>query len=208
MSPGSRVYIVDDQEAVRDSLQLLLASLGYAVRSFASARAFLRAAPSLAPGCLISDVRMPGMDGIELQNHVAKSRLAFTVILMTGHGDIPMAVRAMRSGAVDFIEKPFSEQAIIESVGHALSRLRAHGSDARDVGPEILRRFALLSPREREVLEGLVEGLPNKTIAYDLNISPRTVEIHRARVMGKMKARSISELVRLVLAAEIERKGG
>jgi two-component system response regulator FixJ len=208
MSLEPRVYIVDDQEAVRDSLQLLLASLGYAVRSFASARAFLRAAPSLAPGCLISDVRMPGMDGIELQDHVVTSRLGFPVILMTGHGDIPMAVRAMRCGAVDFIEKPFSEKAIVESIGDALSRLRTPGNAAPDIGPAILRRLALLSPREREVLERLVEGLPNKTVAYDLNISPRTVEIHRARVMDKMQARSLSQLIRFALAAGIEPKDG
>jgi two-component system response regulator FixJ len=208
MSPSTRVYIVDDHKAVRDSLQLLLASHGFTVRSFASGRAFLRAASSLAPGCLVVDVRMPEMDGFELQRQLGERQLSIPVIVITGHGDVPMAVRAMRGGAVDFVEKPFSEQAIVESVRIALSHLGTHGKGPPTLDPAILRRLALLSPREREVLEGLVEGLPNKTIAYDLNISARTIEIHRARVMHKMQARSLSELVRLAMAAGIDPKGG
>jgi two-component system response regulator FixJ len=202
------VFIVDDDAAVRDSLELLLQSSGHAVRSFASGQEFLDRVASLGPGCVIVDVRMPEMDGFELQRRLGERRLSFPVVVITGHGDVPMAVRAMRGGAVDFIEKPFSEEAIVESVRLALSRLSAPGNKTPAVDPAILRRLELLSPREREVLEGLVEGLPNKTIAYDLNISPRTVEIHRARVMDKMQARSLSELVRLALAAGIEPKGG
>jgi two-component system response regulator FixJ len=208
VSTKSRVYIVDDQKAVRDSLQLLLESHGYAVRCFASGRAFLRAAPSLGPGCLIVDVRMPKMDGLELQRRLGERQWSTPVIVMTGHGDVPMAVRAMRDGAVDFIEKPFDEQTITESVRLASSRLRTHGNEALTVDPATLGRLALLSPRELDVLKRLVDGLPNKTVAYDLDISPRTVEIHRSRVMHKMQARSLSELVRLALAAGIGPKGG
>jgi two-component system response regulator FixJ len=179
------------------------------VRSFASGQEFLDVVSSLGPGCLIVDVRMPGMDGFELQRRLGERQLSIPVIVITGHGDVPMAVRAIRGGAVDFIEKPFSERAIFDSIRLALSRLAAHEADSRTTAdPAILRRLALLSPREREVLDGLVEGLPNKTIAYDLKISPRTVEIHRARVMDKMQARSLSELVRLALAAGIEPRQG
>jgi two-component system response regulator FixJ len=206
---GPVIFIVDDDVAVRDSLEILLQSAGHAVRSFASGQEFLDVVSSLGPGCLIVDVRMPGMDGFELQRRLGERQLSIPVIVITGHGDVPMAVRAIRGGAVDFIEKPFSERAIFDSIRLALSRLAAHEADSRAAAdPAILRRLALLSPREREVLDGLVEGLPNKTIAYDLKISPRTVEIHRARVMDKMQARSLSELVRLALAAGIEPRQG
>jgi two-component system, LuxR family, response regulator FixJ len=206
---GPVIFVVDDDVAVRDSLEILLQSAGHAVRSFASGQEFLDVVSSLGPGCLIVDVRMPGMDGFELQRRLGERRLSIPVIVITGHGDVPMAVRAIRGGAVDFIEKPFSERAIFDSIRLALSRLAAHEADSRTTAdPAILRRLALLSPREREVLGGLVEGLPNKTIAYDLKISPRTVEIHRARVMDKMQARSLSELVRLALAAGIEPRQG
>jgi len=203
------IFIVDDDVAVRDSLEILLQSAGHAVRSFASGQEFLDVVSSLGPGCLIVDVRMPDMDGFELQRRLGERQLSIPVIVITGHGDVPMAVRAIRGGAIDFIEKPFSERAIIDSIRLALSRLAAHEADSRAAAdPAVLRRLALLSPREREVLDGLVEGLPNKTIAYDLKISPRTVEIHRARVMDKMQARSLSELVRLALAAGIEPRQG
>jgi len=206
---GPVIFIVDDDVAVRDSLEILLQSAGHAVRSFASGQEFLDVVSSLGPGCLIVDVRMPGMDGFELQRRLGERQLSIPVIVITGHGDVPMAVRAIRGGAIDFIEKPFSERAIIDSIRLALSRLAAHEADSRAAAdPAVLRRLALLSPREREVLDGLVEGLPNKTIAYDLKISPRTVEIHRARVMDKMQARSLSELVRLALAAGIEPRQG
>ena len=202
MPREQRVYIVDDDEAVRDSLSVLLESKAYAVRSFGSAPEFLAAAPSLPVGCLIVDIRMPEMDGLELQQHLIERSLHFPLIVMTGHGDVPLAVRAMKAGAVDFIEKPFASEAILNSLDTALARLSIP-SEQDPTAVAAATKLALLSPREREVLEGLLAGLPNKTIAYELAISPRTVEIHRARVMDKMGARSLSELVRLALAAEV-----
>jgi len=197
-----RVYIVDDDEAVRDSLSVLLESKAFAVRSFASALEFLEAAPSLPAGCLIVDIRMPEMDGLELQQHLIDRSLDFSLIVITGHGDVPLAVRAMKAGAVDFIQKPFASEAILNSLDTALARLAAP-NEQDPAAVAAATKLALLSPREREVLEGLLAGLPNKTIAYDLAISPRTVEIHRARVMDKMGARSLSELVRLALSAGV-----
>jgi len=198
------VYIVDDDEAVRDSLSVLLESRTYAVKSFGSAPEFLAAAPSLPVGCLIVDIRMPEMDGLELQQCLTRRGLSFPLIVITGHGDVPLAVRVMKAGAVDFIEKPFTSEAILNSLDMALSRLSAPSEqDPTAIAAAAAAKLALLSPREREVLEGLIAGLPNKTIAYDLAISPRTVEVHRARVMDKMGARSPSELVRLALAAGV-----
>ena len=202
MTPERRVYIVDDDEAVRDSLLVLLESKAYAVRSFGSAPEFLAAAPSLPVGCLIADIRMPEMDGLELQQHLIHRSLHFPLIVITGHGDVPLAVRAMKAGAVDFIEKPFASEAILNSLDTALARLNTP-SEQDPTAVAAATKLALLSPREREVLEGLLAGLPNKTIAYDLAISPRTVEIHRARVMDKMGARSLSALIRLALAAGV-----
>ena len=196
-----RVYIVDDDEAVRDSLSVLLESKAFAVKSFASAVEFLAAASSLQPGCVIVDIRMPEMDGLELQQHLIDRSLDFPLIVITGHGDVPVAVRAMKAGAVDFIEKPFTYEAILDSLAVGFLRLTAPDKDPTKVAA--IAKLELLSPRELEVLQGLLAGLPNKSIAYDLNISPRTVEIHRARVMDKMGARSLSELIRLALAAGV-----
>ena len=196
------VYIVDDDEAVRDSLSLLLESKGYGVNSFGSALDFLVAAHALPIGCLIVDIRMPEMDGLELQQHLIDRSLDFPLIVITGHGDVPLAVRAMKAGAVDFIEKPFASQAILDSIEVAFSRL-ATPSEQDPIAVAAATKLRLLSPREREVLKGLLAGLPNKTIAYDLAISPRTVEIHRARLMDKMGARSLSELIRLALTAGV-----
>jgi two-component system response regulator FixJ len=203
MPADQLIYIVDDDEAVRDSLAVLLEASGYTTRGFASAEEFLGAAPTLRPGVLIADISMPGMDGLELQGCLTERGLSFPLIVITGHGDVPLAVRAMRQGALDFIEKPFSGEAILNSAAAALRRI-GEPRDADPIATAAAARLALLTPREREVLQGLLAGLPNKAIAYDLAISPRTVEIHRARVMGKMEARSLSELVRLSLAAGMQ----
>jgi two-component system, LuxR family, response regulator FixJ len=201
--PADRLaYVVDDDEAVRDSLSLLLEARGYTVRSFAAAAEFLAAAPTLRPGCLITDIRMPEMDGLELQQRLIERALQFPLIVITGHGDVPLAVRAMKAGAVDFIEKPFAAETILNSAAAALARLAEPG-DQDVLAAAATARLALLTPREREVLQGLLAGLPNKSIAYDMAISPRTVEIHRARVMDKMAARSLSELLRMSLAAGV-----
>jgi two-component system, LuxR family, response regulator FixJ len=199
------VYIVDDDDAVRDSLSVLLEAIGHQVRTFGMARDFLDTAPTLPMGCLIADIRMPEMDGLELQHALNEQALQFPMIVITGHGDVPLAVRAMKAGALDFIEKPFASPTILASVEAALSRIDS--VEQHDpVAEAALAKLELLSPREREVLEGLLAGLPNKTIAYDLAISPRTVEIHRARVMDKMGARSLSELIRFALAAGLQPK--
>jgi two-component system, LuxR family, response regulator FixJ len=203
MRGDHHIYVVDDDDAVRDSLSALLAAIGHSVRTFGLATEFLEAAPKLPAGCLIADIRMPEMDGLELQRALAERSLAFPTIMITGHGDVPLAVRAMKAGALDFIEKPFSAPMILASVEAALTRIEAAEPNG-PVGTAANAKLDLLSPREREVLEGLLSGLPNKTIAYDLGISPRTVEIHRARVMDKMGARSLSELIRLALAAGLQ----
>ena len=204
--PANRyVYVVDDDEAVRDSLSVLLEACGHRVRSFGVAGEFLNIAATLPLGCLIADIRMPEMDGLELQQQLAERSLPFPMIIITGHGDVPLAVRAMKAGALDFIEKPFATATIMAAIKAALARLDATGE--RDpASAAAAAKLQILSPREREVLEGLLAGLPNKTIAYDLAISPRTVEIHRARVMDKMGARSLSELIRLALAAGLQPK--
>jgi two-component system response regulator FixJ len=202
MTPEQQVLIVDDDEAVRESLAALLVSYGYAVTTFPSALHFLARCDRSASGCLIADVRMPEMDGLELQEKVGSDFPNLAVVIITGHGDVPIAVRAMKAGAVDFIEKPFTEETITETVKSALeqaARTRRQPGDPADGAA----RLDQLTPREREVLDGLVAGLPNKTIAYELGISARTVEVHRARVMEKMQARSLSALVRIALAAGV-----
>jgi two-component system response regulator FixJ len=203
MARDQCVYIVDDDEAVRDSLSALLESKGYAVTSFGSAPEFLETARSMPAGCVVVDIRMPEMDGLELQQRLIERSLGFPLIVITGHGDVPLAVRAMKAGAIDFIEKPFALDAILDSLAAAFARLATPtGQDPAAVAAA--SKLNLLSPREREVLEGLLAGLPNKSIAYDLGISPRTVEIHRARLMDKMGARSLSELIRLALAGGVQ----
>lgn len=202
MEPEACVFIVDDDDAARESLDALLTSHGFSVTTFPSALHFLAKCDRAASGCLIADVRMPEMDGLELQEKVAADYPDLAVIIITGHGDVPIAVRAMKAGAVDFIEKPFLEDAIVESVTRAIEHAAQSRSHFID-GDAATMRLQLLTPREREVLEGLVAGLPNKTIGYDLGISGRTVEIHRARVMEKMQAKSLSALVRMAIAARI-----
>ena len=203
MKPKARVYILDDDDAVRDSLSFQLETAGYQVTGFASGMDFLRVAPTLDAGCLILDVRMPEIDGMDLQSRLNDMNLGFSVIMMTGHGDVALAVRAMRAGAIDFVEKPFSEEAILESIRLALGRTRRAGTESRETDVATAR-LAALSCREREVMEGLVAGQPNKMIAFELGLSPRTVEVHRARIMDKTQARSVPELVRLALAAGVQ----
>jgi two-component system, LuxR family, response regulator FixJ len=200
---GGYIYVVDDDEAVRTSLSVLFEANGYASRSFSSAQEFLAAAPSLHPGCLIADIRMPGMDGLEMQQRLIGRGLPFPFIVITGHGDVPLAVRAMKAGALDFIEKPFAADTILDKAKSGLDCLGAP-RQVDELTATATTRLKVLSPREREVLEGLLTGLSNKSIAYELGISPRTVEIHRARVMEKMGVRSLSELVRMGLAAGLQ----
>jgi two-component system, LuxR family, response regulator FixJ len=199
MPDSSVVHVIDDDEALRESLAFLLGTAQLAVRTYESATAFLEALPRVEAGCVITDVRMPGISGVELLRRLRSLRAPFPVIVITGHADVPLAVEAMKMGAVDFLEKPFEDDAVIAAVRSALGR---HEHDARRAAEkaETLGRIASLSAREREVLDGLVAGKPNKIIAFDLGISPRTVEIYRANVMTKMKAASLSELVRMALA--------
>lgn len=192
------VFVVDDDEAVRDSLEALLQTRGFEVRTFDSALAFLDAIDANARGCVLTDVRMPEMDGLELQRRLAGH---LPVVVLSGHGDIPMAVQAMRDGAVDFIEKPYSDDTILHAVARAAALIEPRARTAAGKA-EARARLARLTPREREVLDRLVEGMQNKAIAHALEISPRTVEIHRANVMEKMEAKSLSDLVRMALAVE------
>ena len=197
------VHIIDDDDAVRDSLALLLDSAGIATRTYDSATEFLALAPGLAAGCVLTDVRMPDLDGLALQRRLTKAGVTLPVIVITGHADVPIAVAALKAGAVDFLEKPFDDERLIAAVRTALTASRdAHRQAA--AAARIATRLASLTPREREVLDLLVAGNPNKTIAYHLGASPRTVEVHRARVMEKMGARSLAELVRMVIAVAPE----
>jgi two-component system response regulator FixJ len=194
------VHVVDDDEAVRRSLALLLGSFGHATATYESAEALLAALEGLLPGCIIVDIRMPGMDGIAMQEELTRRGCRLPVVVVTGHGDVAHAVRAMKSGALDFIEKPYSEDDILRAVNTALARL--HDAQQQAAATEAAAsRIAGLTPRERDVLRLLVEGRPNKVIAHQLGISPRTVEIHRANVMEKLGCRSLAEAVRLALAA-------
>jgi two-component system, LuxR family, response regulator FixJ len=193
------IYVVDDDEAVRDSLSILLESAGHDVETFDLALAALDRCRTRRPDCILSDVRMPGMDGIEFQEKLTEAGIEAPVVIMTGHGDVRLAVRAMKAGALDFVEKPFDDNAILKSLAEAIGRY-AERVSPKPVDPELAARLETLTPREREVLDLLVAGDPNKVIAYRLQISPRTVEIHRARVMEKMRARSLPELVRLALS--------
>lgn len=206
MTPGDgdrqTVFVVDDDEAVRDSLGALLESAGFEVESFGSGADFLDRLDPKRGGCIVLDVRMPGLSGLEIQEKLTEKRIALPVIIITGHGDVPIAVQAIKAGAIDFIEKPFGDDVILESVGRALEQGRRNKRDASSA-VEIEARMARLTPREREVLGQLVIGNPNKIIAYELGISPRTVEIHRARVIEKMEARSLSHLVRLAITAGV-----
>ncbi len=195
----SAIFIVDD-DAVRESLKALLETEGLNVETYASGQEFLNAVDPSRRGCLLLDVRMPDMTGLELQQKLAARPHKLSIIVVTGHGDVPMAVKAMKAGAVDFIEKPYSDETILESVKYAL-QCGAPGAGMGAAAEETAARIALLSPREREVFDQLIIGHQNKMIAYELGISPRTVEIHRSRVMAKMQAKSLPQLVRMALIA-------
>jgi len=194
------VYVIDDDDAVRDSLEFLLRSAHIEVRSYESAAAFLKDHRSAELGCIITDVRMPEISGVELLRKLKEQGAALPVIVMTGHGDVQLAVEAMKAGAVEFLEKPFDDDVMLGAVQNALGRSarNAHRDAERN---QLIERLATLSNREREVLEGLVAGKANKMIAFDLQISPRTVEIYRANVMTKMEAKTLSDLVRMSLIA-------
>ncbi len=197
----STVFVVDDDDAVRTSLRLLLKSVGLPVETYASAQEFLDAFDAERAGCLVLDIRMPGMSGLELQQKLNELHAIVPIVFITGHGDVPMAVEAMQHGAVDFIQKPFRDQDLIDRINQALEKDRENrdGLRERDV---IRRRIGQLTPREREVLELVTKGKANKVIAGDLDVSQRTVEIHRARVMEKMGASSLAHLVRMVIEAD------
>jgi two-component system, LuxR family, response regulator FixJ len=200
MPSDETVYVIDDDDAARDSLAFLFQTADVPVRTYASATEFLAAAPALTGGCVVTDVRMPQMDGLELLRRLRALEVALPVIVMTGHGDIPLAVEAMKAGAADFFEKPFSDEAMLAAVRRALGRRRE--DRAREAERDAVKeRLASLTARERQVLDGLVAGKANKNIAFDLGISARTVEIYRANVMTKMDAASLSELVRMALGA-------
>jgi two-component system response regulator FixJ len=202
MQPEAVIYVIDDDEAVRQSIEFLLKTVGIAVHSFESARAFFDVLPDIDGGCIVTDVRMPEITGIDLLRRVREMKPDLPVILITGHGDVPLAVEAMKLGAADFLEKPFDDDLLIAAVRSALNQ----GADAAKRNAEIAdinEKLAGLSNRERQVLEGLVAGKPNKVIAFDLGISPRTVEIYRANLMTKMAANSLSDLVRMAMLAGI-----
>ena len=195
-----RVYVIDDDEAVRDSLDFLLSSADFHVTLFESAQNFLDILPSIDFGCVVSDVRMPGIDGIELLKRLKAVSSMFPVVIMTGHGDVPLAVEAMKLGAIDFLEKPFEDDRLIGMIEAAL-RQAEPGVKSEAITLEITSRIATLSRRERQVMEGLIAGHSNKLIAREYDISPRTIEVYRANVMSKMQAASLSELVRLAMRA-------
>jgi two-component system response regulator FixJ len=195
------VHLVDDDEAIRRSVGFALKTSGFQVRSCESGVDLIKAATTLEPGCILLDIRMPGMDGIEVQAALREKGVTLPVIIMTGHGDVSLAVQAMKAGAVDFIEKPFEKAVLLSAIEHAMDRLKRSAAN-HDRADEAIVKLQALTPREREVLDGLARGLPNKTIAYDLGISPRTVEIHRANVMTKLGVRSLSEALRIAFAAQ------
>jgi|EndMetStandDraft_8_1072994.scaffolds.fasta_scaffold342195_2 two-component system response regulator FixJ len=196
------VHVIDDDEAMRQSLAFLLGTVGMKVQTYESAMAFLAVAPEIKSGCIITDVRMPEVSGLDLLRRVRELELGIPVIMITGHGDVPLAVEAMKIGALDFLEKPFDDEVLLASVRSALNQLD-QDQRRQTERSDIQGRLETLSNRERDVLQGLVAGHANKQIAYDLGISPRTIEIYRANLMTKMQASSLSNLVRMALIAGI-----
>lgn len=203
VSPEATVFVVDDDDAVRESLAFLIKSIGLKVENFASAQDFLKSYNPARAGCLVLDIRMPGMSGLELQDKLNQMNSMLPIIFITGHGDVPMAVKAIKAGAADFVQKPFRDQELIDRIREVLE-VDASARVEKLQKAEILKRIASLTEREREVMEQVVDGKANKVVAIDLNVSQRTVEIHRANVMDKMKARSLAQLVRLVMKARGE----
>ena len=200
-NPNSRVvHLVDDDAAIRRSVGFMLKTTGHQVEAYESGVDLIRNSSRLEQGCILLDIRMPGMDGLEVQRELQEKGVALPVIIMTGHGDVGLAVRAMKAGAVDFIEKPFEKVSLLSSIDEAFGRL-ARNETTHDRKTNAAVRLQALTSRERDVLNGLAQGLPIKTIAYDLGISPRTVEIHRANLMSKLRARSLSEALRIAFAA-------
>jgi two-component system response regulator FixJ len=202
MSQGKKVYVIDDDPAMRDSLDFLLGSAGFSVHVFDSAQVFLDELAKLEPGCVVTDVRMPGIDGMELLRRMRSGARKLPVIIMTGHGDVRLAVEAMKLGALDFLEKPFEDDRLIGMIETALSE-QQNGSKSEAASADMAARVASLTQRERQVMQGLVTGQSNKTIAREYDISPRTVEVYRANVMTKMEAGNLSELVRFAIRAGI-----
>ena len=200
-SDAKLVHIVDDDGAVRRSVAFIVKTSGHQVESYESGAELLKKAAHLRDGCILLDIRMPGMDGLEVQQALHERGVGLPVIIMTGHGEVALAVKAMKAGAVDFIEKPFEKEILLSSLEEGFRRLsRGEASEDRRKDADV--RLQALTSRERDVLDGLAAGLPNKTIAYDLGISPRTVEIHRANLMSKLAVRSLSEALRIAFAAQ------
>ena len=197
------VHLVDDDAAIRRSVGFMLKTSGHRVETYESGDELLRNSSKHSSGCILLDIRMPGMDGLEVQQALQEKGVILPVIIMTGHGDVSLAVKAMKAGAVDFIEKPFGKEALLASLDEAYRRL-SHKSLTDDRARDAVVHLKALTGRERDVLDGLAQGLPNKTIAYDLGISPRTVEIHRANLMTKLGVRSLSEALRIAFAAKGE----
>lgn len=198
MAPRGAVYVIDDDEGMRDSLDFLLGAADFRVTLFDSVENFLIVLPTIDFGCVVSDVRMPGIDGMELLRRLKAGGSPLPVVIMTGHGDVPLAVEAMKLGAMDFLEKPFEDDRLIGMIETALKQAEP-GIKSEALVIDIQKRIASLSPRERQVMDGLIAGLSNKLIAREYDISPRTIEVYRANVMTKMQAASLSELVRLAM---------
>ena len=200
MADDPVVHVIDDDDAARGSLEFLIDCAGLRVRGYSSALAFLDAVGTIGPGCIVTDVRMPEMTGLELVARLRELGVAEPVIVVTGHADVPMAIQAMKQGVADFIEKPFAAETMLAAIRAALAR-RQSEAEGQAERAAVRARLATLSPRERDVLDGLVEGRANKAIAFDLSISARTVEVYRANLMAKMRAGSLSELVRMAMIA-------
>lgn len=200
---GAIVHVVDDDEAIRQSIGFMLRKAGYAVQTYPSGTAFLKEVTRETSGCVLLDVRMPDIDGLEVQARLSQQGIALPVIMLTGHGDVTLAVRAIKAGATDFLEKPFERLALIEAIDLALDR-NARTGRQRIMSADAIVQLAALTAREREVLDGMVLGRPNKLIAFDLGIATRTVEVHRASLMDKLHARSLSDVLRIAFAAGLD----